>query len=88
MTAVADYPFTEEWKAKQDKAGPQWMAYCEVSSLVRKFNRACKSHGRDFAEACFEDYLEKVQTHRKGTSAQDLREAFNDVLAHEGSALV
>lgn len=84
------YCYSAEWKASVDHSGPEWMAYCEAVSLVRRYLRTRADWGREMAVEEFESScarMAKSGSHGLERSAR-IKQDFLLIWAHERRRLV
>ena len=85
--AANAYPYSEEWKRRIDRNGPEWMAYCEAAELVRRYLRTRAEKGN---EAATEEILATYQTFRLHSEAHAdrLKTDFRLIWRHEREAMI
>ena len=83
------YLYGPAWKATVDKASPEWMAYCEARTLVKRYIVTRRAEGKEAAINEFERTCCTYQSVGRNGPArvQRLRDIFRVIWKHERTTL-
>ena len=83
------YPYSAEWKSGVDKSGEEWRAYCESTSLVKRFLKIEIVEGRHYALQDYRQTLKQIETQRRRSAEQieRLDRDFRQIGAHEADVI-
>lgn len=83
------YPYTTEWQAAADKSGEDWRAYCEATTLVKRFLKLELEEGRPVALHDYRKTIREIETQNRRSADQVKRldQDFRLIGAHEAEVL-
>lgn len=83
------YPYDDAWKAQVDRAGAEWMAYCEAVSEIKRYLRTRLTFGREVAVEEFDARCEALAKNnsRGAARVERVRADFRLIWAHERERL-